>query len=72
MNDTAKLTRPEISGFVDQVRARLADLTEEEREELVGGLEADLSALVPIYARRCPTPALPHGSLPPGMAGQKC
>lgn len=46
MNDTEKLTRPEISEFVDQVRARLGDLTEEEREELVGGLEADLSALV--------------------------
>lgn len=38
--------RPEVSAFVDQVRARLADLSEEEREELVGGLEADLAELV--------------------------
>ncbi|MBA2464565.1 MAG: hypothetical protein H0V42_06275 [Nocardioidaceae bacterium] len=44
MNDTVKLpVRPEVADFVERVRARLADLTDEEREELVGGLEADLS-----------------------------
>ena len=48
MNEpTTKLeTRPDVRGFVDRVRARLADLNEEEREELVGGLEADLAELV--------------------------
>lgn len=51
MNDTIEPTikfevRPGVAGFVDQVRARLSDLSEEEREELVGGLEADLSELV--------------------------
>lgn len=50
MNDiiepTIKLARPGVAGFVDQVRARLSDLSEEEREELIGGLEADLSELV--------------------------
>ena len=40
------LTTPEIRLFVRAVRERLDDLTEEEREELVGGLEADLSDLV--------------------------
>jgi hypothetical protein len=39
-------TRPEVSAFVDKVRARLSDLTDEEREELVGGLEADIDELV--------------------------
>lgn len=39
-------TRPEVSAFVDRVRERLADLTDEEREELVGGLEADIDELV--------------------------
>lgn len=34
---------PEVAAFVAEVRARLADLTDEEREELVGGLEADLT-----------------------------
>jgi len=38
--------RPEVSAFVDQVRARLGDLHDEEREELVGGLEADIAELV--------------------------
>ncbi len=38
--------RPEVSAFVDKVRARLSDLTDEEREELVGGLEADIAELV--------------------------
>jgi hypothetical protein len=37
---------PEVRAFVAAVRARLADLTEEEREELVGGLDADMSDLV--------------------------
>src|SRR4051812_35407825 len=40
------LTTPEIRLFVRAVRERLADLTEEEREELTGGLEADLNDLV--------------------------
>ena len=35
--------RPEVVAFVAQVRLRLADLSEDEREELTGGLEADLS-----------------------------
>ena len=42
MNDTMH-TSPAVAAFVAQVRARLADLTEEEREELLGGLEADLA-----------------------------
>lgn len=41
MNDTLH-TSPAVAAFVAKVRSRLADLTEEEREELVGGLEADL------------------------------
>jgi len=36
-------TALEIAGFVEQVRTHLGDLTEEEREELTGGLEADLA-----------------------------
>ena len=36
----------EVSRFVGSVRRRLGDLTEEEREELVGGLDADMSDLV--------------------------
>lgn len=44
MNDTLHIpTRPEVEAFVAEVRARLADLSDEEREELVGGLEGDLS-----------------------------
>jgi hypothetical protein len=39
-------TGPEVSAFVGQVRARLSDLSDEEREELVGGLEADIAELV--------------------------
>lgn len=39
-------TRPEVSAFVEKVRARLSDLSDEEREELVGGLEADIAELV--------------------------
>lgn len=47
MNDTTRLeVRPDVSEFLDKVRARLADLTDEEREELLGGLEADLIELV--------------------------
>ncbi|MGH3365401.1 MAG: HAAS signaling domain-containing protein [Nocardioidaceae bacterium] len=48
MNDpTIRLeTRPEVSAFVEKVRARLFDLSDEEREELVGGLEADIDELV--------------------------
>lgn len=47
MNDTLKLeTVPEVADFVARVRARLAGLSDEEREELVGGLEADLTELV--------------------------
>ncbi len=38
--------RPEVSSFVEKVRARLSDLSDEEREELVGGLEADIAELV--------------------------
>ncbi|CAN5620112.1 hypothetical protein BH10ACT10_BH10ACT10_28780 [soil metagenome] len=42
--DTVKLdAHPQVAAFVAAVRGRLADLTEEEREELIGGLEADLS-----------------------------
>ncbi|CUR53891.1 hypothetical protein NOCA2100024 [metagenome] len=47
MNDHLELeTRPEIVAFVAGVRARLADLDPEVREELTDGLEADLSELV--------------------------
>jgi hypothetical protein len=38
--------RPEVSAFVDQVRGRLSDLSDEDREELLGGLEADIAELV--------------------------
>ena len=41
--NAATAVRPEVAAFVTRVRAHLADLTEEECEELVGGLEADLS-----------------------------
>lgn len=44
MNDTLHIpTRPEVEAFVAEVRARLADLSDDERDELLGGLEADLS-----------------------------
>lgn len=44
MNDTLKLVvRDEVDAFVAEVERRLADLTAEERDELVGGLRADLS-----------------------------
>ncbi|WP_426244077.1 hypothetical protein [Nocardioides sp. LHG3406-4] len=37
---------PEVAQFASAVRAQLADLTPDEREELAGGLEADLADLV--------------------------
>lgn len=37
------VTTPDVTLFVAAVRERLADLSEEEREELVGGLDADMS-----------------------------
>ena len=40
------LTTPEVRLFVKAVRERLEDLSEEEREELVGGLDADINDLV--------------------------
>lgn len=40
------LLTPDVRLFVAAVREHLADLTEEEREELVGGLEGDMSDLV--------------------------
>lgn len=44
MNDHLNTaTRPEVEAFVNDVRDRLADLSDEERDELLGGLEADLS-----------------------------
>lgn len=46
MNDTQPLVRPEITGFVAQVRARLGDLSVDEREDLLSGLEADLEEKV--------------------------
>lgn len=47
MNDTTRLeVRPDVAEFLEKVRARLSDLTDEEREELLGGLEADLMELV--------------------------
>ncbi len=45
-NDTVLLPRPEVVEFLDRVRARFADLTEEERDDLLGGLEADVLDLV--------------------------
>jgi hypothetical protein len=41
-----KSITPNVTVFVAAVRQRLVDLTEEEREELVGGLEGDMSDLV--------------------------
>jgi hypothetical protein len=43
VNDTLHTIRPEVEAFVAEVRARLADLSDDERDELLGGLEADLS-----------------------------
>ncbi len=44
MNTTT--VRPEVAAFLDRVRQQLADLDEEQREELLDGLEADLSEQV--------------------------
>jgi hypothetical protein len=46
VSDPTTTVRPEVEAFVAQVRSRLADLGEDEREELLGGLEADLSEQV--------------------------
>ncbi|WP_182380342.1 hypothetical protein [Nocardioides sp. WS12] len=44
MNDTVKVAvQPEVEAFVVEVESRLADLSAEERDELIGGLRADLS-----------------------------
>jgi hypothetical protein len=45
MNETIRLT-PEVDAFVAAVRARFGDLPAEEREDLLDGLEADMSDLV--------------------------
>lgn len=47
MNDTTRLEiRPDVAEFLAKVRSRLSDLSEEQRDDLLGGLEADLSELV--------------------------
>lgn len=47
MNDTIRIeTTSEVEQFVAAVQSRLGDLGSEERDELLGGLEADLSDLV--------------------------
>lgn len=47
MNDTTRLEiRPDVAEFLDKVRSRLSDLSAEQRDDLLGGLEADLSELV--------------------------
>jgi hypothetical protein len=43
VNVAATDLHPEVVEFLTRVRAHLADLTEEERDELLDGLEADLS-----------------------------
>ncbi len=43
MNDTQILAHPAVEAFVEEVRARLGDLTDEQREELLDGLAADLT-----------------------------
>lgn len=45
MSETVR-TSPEVDSFVAAVRARFTDLDAAEREELLGGLEADTSDLV--------------------------
>lgn len=42
MNDTLRDARPEATAFIAQVRSRLSDLSDDDREDLLGGLEADL------------------------------
>lgn len=46
MNDTMLSRLPEVGGYVDVVRLYLGDLPDDVREELTGGLEADLGELV--------------------------
>jgi len=49
MNDavtTETDVQPEVRAFVERVRANLGDLDEEVRDELAGGLEADIADLV--------------------------
>lgn len=46
MNDTKPLIRPDVVAFVADVRARLSDLSDDERDDLLGGLEADLEEKV--------------------------
>jgi hypothetical protein len=41
--NAATAVRPEVATFLDRVRHALADLDEEQRDELLDGLEADLS-----------------------------
>jgi hypothetical protein len=43
VNAAATDLHPEVSAFLTRVREHLSDLAEEEREELLDGLEADLS-----------------------------
>jgi hypothetical protein len=43
---TTTTLRPEVAAFLGAVRARLADLTDEQRDELLEGLDADLSEQV--------------------------
>lgn len=43
MNDTQILAHPAVEAFVEEVRARLGDLSDEQREELLDGLAADLT-----------------------------
>ncbi len=42
-SDPTLVLHPEVSAFVEQVRRHLADLDDETRDELTGGLEADLA-----------------------------
>lgn len=53
---TSTTIHPEVAVFVARVRAQLADLAEEQREELLEGLEADLSEQV-AAGDRLPDPA---------------
>lgn len=44
--NTAPLVRPDVEQFVLDVRAHFTDLDDDEREELLGGLEADVAERV--------------------------
>lgn len=46
MTEQSTELRPEVGAFVDRVRALMADLHPDERQELTAGLEADLAELV--------------------------